>query len=182
MRESGYAQGLKGVASTALLAGLLGGGEFAAAATVPPVTSVELRDQNGRIDSVQAHNGRAFVAFVVGARKLRKLKGWEVALRKACPAAQTFRVADVPRRPPTTHDAVAGKVRGRVPPDVSILIDLEGAWAEALRLNTSEVNAIVFGPDGTPGAPIRGSRNDALVARLRDALAEAGGCKPEPAS
>ncbi len=59
-----------------------------------------------------------------------------------------MRVADVPRTSPTDYERVAEKLRKRLPPDVPVGIDLEGAWADALGLDTSVPNVLVFDSSG----------------------------------
>jgi len=43
---------------------------------------------------------------------------------------------------------VVSKLEGRVPPEVSILIDLEGAWRKGFGLDTSVPNVMIFDADG----------------------------------
>ena len=117
------------------------------------------------------------VALVVSARKLRSLKAWEQDMRKRCAGAAFVRVADVPREPVVTHEDVARKLRGRVPPEVSVLIDLEGAWVSAFRLDPSEVSALVFDREGRLQDRFRGRRGEALIARVVKALETAGACE-----
>lgn len=148
-------------------------------AAVSPADSVRLRDQRGREDGLASHRGHPTVALVVTARKLRSVKGWEVALRERCPAARFLRVADVPRDPPTTHDEVARKLAGRVPDEVAVLIDLEGAFAAALALPVAEVSAVVFDRDGRETARISGRKTDGRVAEVARALRALGACRGE---
>lgn len=146
--------------------------------SVSPAAVLELRDQRGRTGGLADHRGHAAVAFVVDARKLRAVRGWEEDLRRLCPDARSLRVADVPRRPAATYEDVARKLAGRVPAGVSVLVDLDGAWASALGLDVAEVNALVFDGEGRETARVRGKRSDRLVGRVADALAALGTCRP----
>lgn len=107
-----------------------------------------LRDQFGEPVGLDAAAGRVQVAIVVSARKLRRIKPWEKAMRAEFPDLAVVRIADVPRTSPTEYDRVAEKLRKRLPPDVPVGIDLEGAWAEALGLDTSVPNVLVFDSSG----------------------------------
>lgn len=149
------------------------------AAAVSPADSLLLRDQRGREDGLASHRGHPTVALVVTAGKLRAVKGWEVALRQRCPDAHFLRVADVPRDPPTTHEDVARKLAGRVPAEVSILIDLEGAFASALALPVAEVAAVVFDGGGRETARISGRKTDGRIAEVERALRALGACPTE---
>jgi hypothetical protein len=116
-----------------------------------PVDHVVLLDQHGKGDSLEAHRGRLVVALVVQARRLRQLKGWEMQIREALedPEAVHFlRVADIRPGRGTTRASVLAKLEGRVPPDVSILIDLAGEWREGFGLDTSKPNVLLFDVDG----------------------------------
>jgi hypothetical protein len=78
---------------------------------------------------------------------------------------------------------VAGKLRERVPRQVSIGIDLERSWATAFALDTSEVNVLVFDADGKLASRFRGRRSrpllDQIVAAVeRLAPRAAAGAKP----
>lgn len=150
-----------------------------AGVTVSPADAVRLRDQHGREDGLAARRGHPTVALVVTARKLRAVKGWEVELRRRCPAARFLRVADVPRDPPATRVDVARKLAGRVPAEVSVLIDLEGAFASALDLPVAEVSAVVFDREGRETARVSGRKTDERVARVAGALESLGACAAE---
>lgn len=107
-----------------------------------------LRDQFGEPVTLDAAAGRVQVAIVVSARKLRRIKPWEKAMRGEFPDLVVVRIADVPRTSPTDYDRVAEKLRKRLPPDVPVGIDLDGAWADALGLDTSVPNVLVFDSSG----------------------------------
>lgn len=146
------------------------------AAAHPPAAEVVLRDQHGREGGLSFQRGEPTVALVVTARKLRAVQGFEVELRRRCADPRVLRVADVPRRPPARYDDVARKLRGRVPPEVPVLIDLEGSFAGALGLDVSEIAAVVFDREGRETARASGRKSDARVARIADALRAQGGC------
>jgi hypothetical protein len=137
--------------------------QLALQAAPPLAAPSPLRDQLGNEDSLARHRGRTVLALVVSAKRLRALKGFELELAKRLPAADFLRVADVPRQPPVSHERVAGKLRERVPSQVAIGIDLEGAWAARYGLDTSEVNVLVFDAHGELAARFRGRRSPALV-------------------
>ncbi len=84
------------------------------------------------------------VAIVVTAKRLRRLKAWERALAKHYPEVAVVRIADVPRTAPTEREAVAEKLRRRLPPEVNVGIDLEGEWAQQLDLDVSRPTVLVF--------------------------------------
>jgi len=107
-----------------------------------------LSDQFGNEIGLDTDAGRVRVAIVVSARKLRRIKPWEQAMREEFPDLVVIRIADVPRSSPTDYDNVAEKLRKRLPADVPVGIDLEGQWAEALGLDTSVPNVLVFDADG----------------------------------
>lgn len=152
--------------------------QLALQATPPLAAPAPLRDQLGNEDSLERHRGRTVLALVVSAKRLRALKGFELELAKRLPGADFLRVADVPRKPPVSHERVAAKLRERVPSQVPIGIDLEGAWAAHYGLDTAEVNVLVFDARGELAARFRGRRSpelmDAIVAaalRLPEASA-----------
>ena len=133
------------------------------ALAAPPAPLV---DQFGREDGLGRYRGATVVALVVTAKRLRALKGWELELHKRCAGLSFLRVADVPAEPPVTWERVAGKLRERVPREVPIGIDLERSWAATYGLDTSEVNVLVFGPEGELAARFRGRRSKSLVEQV----------------
>ena len=134
-----------------------------------------LRDQFGAPVSLAAEPDQVRVAIVVSARKLRRIKPWEKALREEFPDLVVVRVADVPRTSPTEYDTVAKKLRKRLPEDVPVGIDLEGKWAELLGLDTSVPNILVFNTAGALAYQQSGmykkSRYPALQGALLDITA-----------
>lgn len=143
---------------------------------IGPLAALGLRDQYGQTDSLEAHRGQVVLVTVVHARRLRKLKSWEKALRERLDEVHYLRIADVPTGPPVKYEDVAEKLRKRVPEEVSILIDLEGRWAEALELDTSQPNLLIFDRSGRLVSSYRGGRNrflEAYVSRDLEKLLEA---------
>jgi len=136
--------------------------------------AADLLDQYGVPDSLEAHGEQVRVVIVVSAKRLRRLKPWEEALWTDYPDLPIVRVADIPRTAPTTYEEVAAKLRKRLPEDVSVLIDLDGVWAERFDLDVSVPNLLIFAPDGTLVATHAGmyspKRFDALIADLQQAL------------
>lgn len=123
---------------------------------------VELRDQFGVPGSLADNSGALQVVIVVSAKRLRRIKPWERALRQQFGDLPVLRVADVPRTSPTTHEQVASKLLRRLPPDLPVLIDLEGRWADRHGLDTSVPNLLLFAGDGR------------LIAREAGMFSEAG--------
>ncbi len=133
------------------------------AVAVPPPPLV---DQFGREDSLELHRGKTVVALVVTAKRLRSIKGWELELHERLPDVGFLRVVDVPEEPKVTRERVAAKLRERVPQQVPIGIDLARSWAAAYGLDTSEVNVLVFGPEGELAARFRGRKSKPLVEQV----------------
>jgi hypothetical protein len=107
-----------------------------------------LRDQFGATGSLQDHLGSVQVVIVVSAKRLRRIKRWEQAIRKHYATLPLLRVADIPRTAPVEYDTVAAKLRKRLPDDVNVLIDLEGHWSKEYGLDTGVPNLLVFDPAG----------------------------------
>jgi len=134
------------------------------------LASAPLRDQRGATHRFVEQRGAPVVVLVVTARRLRQAKEWEVQLRRAHAELPFVRVGDVPAAPKTTYDKVASRLRGRVPEDVAVLIDVERSWARAFELDTEEVNALVFDRELRLVARVRGPRTTAKVAELSKAI------------
>lgn len=122
----------------------------------------ELRDQHGIPRGLRDEIGHPTLVFVVDARRLRELKAWEAELRQRLPGLHYLRVADVPFQPPTTWARVAAKLRGRVPNEVPVLIDVERLWARAFALETREVQALLFDASGALVEHVAGPRRASL--------------------
>lgn len=122
----------------------------ALAAPAAPVAGdlPELLDQFGAPVGLDRDAGVVQVAIVVSAKKLRRIKPWEKAMRAEFPDLAIVRIADIPRTSPTKYETVAEKLRKRLPEDVPVGIDLDGAWAESLGLDTSIPNLLVFDSNG----------------------------------
>jgi hypothetical protein len=152
--------------STLLLALTLGALLSAEARDVGPLAGLTLRDQYGQGDSLEAHRGQVVLVTVVHAKRLRKLKSWETALRERLKDVHYVRIADVPTDPPVTQEEVAGKIRERVPENVPILIDLKRRWARALELDTEQPNLLIFDRKGRLVSSYRGSKDPSLEASV----------------
>lgn len=120
------------------------------------IADVRLRDQFDQEDSVAAHRGEVVMVMVITAKRLRKLKRWEVELRKRFADLHVIRVADIPGEPPLTVEQVTRKLALWVPKDISVLIDMDRAWASALPLKTRSPNLVLFNRKGNMTARFRG--------------------------
>lgn len=163
---------------SALLVLVLVGAPAAAAAPAGAV----LRDQFGRPDSLSAHAGRPLVVLVVSARRLRRLKAWEVELDRRLDGVDFLRVADVAAegRTPPTFDEVASTLRKHVPQSVRVLVDSERHWARALGLDTREVNALALDARTRVVAQVRGAPRSETIGPLETALLELPGVRRKP--
>lgn len=132
-------------------------------ADVPSASRVEFRDQLGRIDSVERHQGGVVVAMVVTARRLRNLRGWQKELQERFEDIAFVLIADIPDDREVTYEDVVKKLGRRVPEEVSVLIDLERLWATELELDTSVPNVLVFDPAGNLIDRVRGRKDAELV-------------------
>ena len=108
-----------------------------------------LLDQFGEPVSLTATTDQVQIAIVVSARRLRRIKPWEKAMRQEFPDLVVVRIADVPRSSPTEYEKVAQKLRKRLPEDLSVGIDLDGQWSAALDLDTQVPNILLFDATGT---------------------------------
>ncbi len=145
---------------------------FCLALLVPAASADDvLLDQFGEPGGLGVEQGRVQLAIVVTAKRLRRLKAWERALRKDFADLPILRVADVPRTAPTAYDEVAAKLRKRLPEDVAVLVDLEGTWAARYELDVSVPNLLLFAPDGSVQARHAGMYKASLYAPLREDIA-----------
>jgi len=142
----------------------------AALGQAPAVAGLELADQYGVTDSLDAHRDHVVVVMVVTAKRLRNLKGWEKELRARYDDLHYLRIADVPGEPPVTHEQVARKLAKRVPEDVPILIDIDRRWAEELQLDTGRPNLLLIDRDGRLIANFRGRMDPPLLEEVLAAL------------
>jgi hypothetical protein len=153
----------------AVALGFTGSSVFGTDGVPPP-----LRDQYGR-EGTPFADREPRVVIVVDARRLRRIKAWERALvTEFGEGLAVVRVADVPRSAPTQFEKVAAKLRRRVPEDVRVLVDLDGAWALAYELDTRQPNLLVFTGDGALAARHAGFYAESLFARVRADLERAG--------
>ncbi len=146
--------------------------------TVEP-NRLTLKDQFGQTGGLAEDADGLQVAIVVSAKRLRRLKPWEQAIREIDEEVPIVRVADVPRTAPTEYEPVAEKLRKRLPPDVNVLVDLEGIWASAYALDVTVPNVLIFDGAGTLIAVHSGmfkkSYAEALRADLLDSVASSTG-------
>ena len=122
---------------------------LAAPAMAVDPASLSLVDQYGQPGGLSTDRDGLQVAIVVSAKRLRRLKPWEQAIREIDADVPLVRVADVPRTAPTEFDTVAEKLQKRLPPEVNVLIDLDGIWASAFELDPDVPNVLVFDGAGT---------------------------------
>ena len=139
-------------------------------------TMPELRDQFNEPVALASLPGQVEVAIVVSAKRLRRIKPWEKALRTDFPDLRIVRIADIPRTSSTEYDVVAEKLRKRLPADLAVGIDLKGEWASALALDTKVPNILIFDTSGNLSyrqsamfksklyPPLQSAVNDALTA------------------
>jgi hypothetical protein len=170
------------VLSGLLLLGLVGTASPEAAATA--AAGAVLRDQFGQPDSLTAHAGRPQVVLVVSARRLRRLKEWEVELDRRLDGVGFLRVADVPAEDgtPPTFDEVASRLRKHVPRSVRVLVDTERHWAGPLGLDTREVNVLAFDAYGRVVAQVRGAPRAESIGPLESALLALPGVRRKAAA
>jgi hypothetical protein len=142
---------------------------FPVAAAEP---SAPLRDQFGNFGGLGDHAGSAVLAIVTSTRKLVWIKRWEAAIRGELPELVSIRVADVADEPPPSWDDVAALLLKRAPPDVSVLIDMENAWASGYDLDTNEPCLLLFDSEHNVVATFRGRPKGVLVDEVLDALKE----------
>lgn len=122
-------------------------------------------DQFGQPVSVRDSEPAVRVAILVSAKRLRRLRKWETALRNRFPGLDILRVADVPRDAPTRYEDVAEAFRKRLPENVGVGIDLAGDWAGQLEVDPSVPNILVFTSSGDLEAVHSGMFSNALFAR-----------------
>lgn len=133
-----------------------------------------LTDQFGERGGLAAGLDGLQVAIVVSAKRLRRLKPWEQAIRAIDTEVPIVRVADVPRTAPTEYESVAEKLRKRLPPDVNVLVDLDGVWASAYALDVNVPNVLIFNGAGRLVAVHSGMYRKSYAEALKADLAPAG--------
>jgi hypothetical protein len=147
----------------------IGAGATGAPDPLDGLRTLELPDQFGGVDSLDAHRGRTVVVMVVTAKRLRNLKPWERDLRDRFPGGERIdflRITDIPEDSPASVAEVADKLKERVPDQVPVLIDLERRWATALGLDTSRPNLLLVDDGGALIAAFQGRHDPALAARV----------------
>lgn len=133
--------------------------------------ALELPDQFGALRRLQPlQPARAHLLLLVEVGRLRRIQGFERDLRARVPALEVVRVAHVPAGSGATLARVSAHLRAHVPAQVSVLIDLAGRVAAALRADPRDVNAWVVAPDGRLLRHEQGRRSAELIARLAAAL------------
>ncbi len=108
----------------------------------------KLIDQYGEAMKIDEVDSEVAIAIVVSAKRLRRLKKWEVALRDRFPELEILRVADIPQTTPVTHADVAEVLKKRLPPNFPVGLDLKGEWSAILELDSSVPNIVVFDAKG----------------------------------
>lgn len=156
-----------------LLLAIVAAASLAAVAAPGAIDLPSLQDQFGEPVGLDAEAGGVQVAIVVSAKRLRRIKPWEKALREEFPDLTVVRIADIPRSAPTDYDTVAGKLRKRLPEDLSVGIDLEGQWAAVLGLDTSVPNVLVFDAGGNLAYQQSGMFKKSSYPALQSALLDA---------
>jgi len=135
---------------------------------------LELRDQFGVTGGLSEAGALLQLAIVVSAKRLRRIKPWEQAIRGYDEQIPLIRVADVPRSAPTEFEAVAAKLRKRLPEDVNVLIDLQGVWVDRFKLDSSVPNVLVFDGQGRLLSRHAGMYKKALFEALQADLERLG--------
>lgn len=152
------------------LAAILLGSAIAAGAGGPIAGPPALEDQNGRKDSLEAHHGRPVVVLAVTGDRARQLKGWEDELRSRFDGLDFIRVVDIPQQPGVRPEGVVRKLRGTLPRDVPVLIDVDGVWSSIYDLDTSDTSVALFDREGRLVARFTGKREAALVERIAEEI------------
>ena len=138
----------------------------------PEPGQLALIDQFGERGGLATDADGLQVAIVVSAKRLRRLKPWEQAIRQIDAEVPIVRVADVPRTAPTEYESVAEKLRKRLPEDVNVLVDLEGIWAAAYALDVNVPNVLIFDGSGALLAVHSGMYKKAYADALKVDLLE----------
>ncbi|MBM4197006.1 MAG: hypothetical protein FJ197_07920 [Gammaproteobacteria bacterium] len=149
---------------------------LAATSGLGPLLELEWPDQRGGSGGLVAHRGQVAVVVVVDARRLAQVRRWEEQLLGRYPDLPVVTVADVDEDSKPELERVRTVLARRVPPEVSVLIDLERDWARTLSLDTGAPNILVLGGNGNVVEHLRGrwtaeggERLLQSVARLRQA-------------
>lgn len=154
---------------------LLAAVTLATAAGLGALGDARLPDQHGGSDSLAAHRGNAVVVVVVDARRLGTVKKWEKDLLTRFPKLHVLTVADVNEKQPTTLERVSSVLAKRVPPEVTVLIDMERLWAQEFALDTEAPNLILFDGGGAVVGRFRGRFSEELAAEVGRQVGGMGG-------
>jgi len=149
------------VKTPAILAALclLAGPPGATAGNAPPA----LPAHGGGTVALDDYARAPVLVIVVNARRLRHVQRWEESLRAELPDLQSMRIADVGQEPKPALTDVVRKLAKRVPPEVSIAIDLDNVWADRFGLDTREPCLLLFDADRQLVASWRGRARGAVV-------------------
>ncbi len=149
---------------------LLLGTLLIAVTTVAGERPPALLDQHG--DSVELSRDSVVVqvAIIVSAKRIRRIKPWEVALREEFPDLELIRIADIPQSGSAEYERVAATFRKRLPPELDVGIDLNGEWAQRFDLDTRVPNIIIFDAEKNVVATHSGMYKQKRFTPLRDEL------------
>jgi hypothetical protein len=115
-----------------------------------------LEDQFGKPDGPSRHPGGLVVLICGAPNKLRQMKGWEDGLKpKLGPEVDFLRVVDGRHITRSQQEEAKATLRKKVSPQISILLDWEGRYWEALNLEPGTVE-LAFFSHGNP-LPYRSS-------------------------
>jgi len=149
-----------------ILGALLLAGVVPMRAAGPVAGPPPLEDQNGKQDSLDAHHGHAVVVLAVSDERAGALKAWEADLRARFDGLDFLRVVNIPQHPGIRPEDVVPVLRGKLPKDVSVLIDTDGVWASMYDLDTSQMSVALFDREGRLVARFRGKRESVLLERI----------------
>ncbi len=139
---------------------------MAASTGLSALSQAEMPDQRGGHDSLAAHRGNPVIVVIVDARRLGTVRKWEQDLLRRFPRLHILTVADVNEARLPTVERVAAVLARRVPPEVSVLIDIERRWAQAFDLDTAAPNLVLFDADGAITGKFRGRYSAELAAEV----------------
>ncbi len=145
-------------------------------------SGVVLKDQFGRSGSTEAHAGRTVLMLYGRPSGLRRMKGWEVAAREkaGADAFEVVRAVDARAvRGKKTEAEVNKRLRESVPPEISILIDWDGALQAAYAIPEEEVTVTLLDPAGRACRTLTGPVSDSGLSQIVDLIArirEKGSC------
>jgi hypothetical protein len=141
-----------------------------------------LPDQYGQSGGLDQYPDQALLVIVASGRKLRWIGRWEEQLRAELPQLVSLRVADIKETPRPSLQQVATKLRKHVPENVSILIDLDNAWASEYQLDTDEPCLLILDQDHGLIAQYRGRPKTELVNQVLSSLRDVSPAETATAS